>query len=143
MNAFPHLRYIQINPIENNTPEVALGQDLQNFLVDRFQSDGRLRISTLEPDCRIDGTVLDYRDEIFSYDLYGTVSEYRVSILFSITMTDLSRQTVMYENKSLLQSVNYSPGSDNPDVFNSVEQAIEEVFEQLFNTLMRNTFEAW
>jgi len=143
MNAYPHLRYIQIYPIENSTSEFALGQDLQNFLVEKFQSDGRLKISTLDPDCCIEGKVLDYRNEIFSYDMYGSVSEYRVSILLDITMTDLKRQTVMYENKSLLQSVTYSPNASNPDLFITEAQAVDEVFLQVFNTIMRSTFEAW
>ena len=139
----PHLRNIQISPFENNTTEDTLAQDFQNYLVNQFQSDGRLKITTMEPDTFIEGAVLDYRHDIQSYDNFGNISEYRVSILFSIQMTDLRMQNVIYENKSLLLSESYSLNNENPDVLSTEAQAKEKVFEKAFDTIIRNTLEAW
>ena len=58
-NAYPHLKTIYVVPFENNTSEYALAQDFQSSLVNQFQSDGRLKISTLSPDARIEGSILD------------------------------------------------------------------------------------
>ncbi|MCL2064394.1 MAG: LPS assembly lipoprotein LptE [Candidatus Cloacimonetes bacterium] len=143
LNTMPHLRNVQISEFENNTSEYALAQDFQNYLVNNFQRDGRLRITTLDPDSYIEGTILDYRNEIFSYDDYGNVQDYRVSILFSIQMTDLRMQNVIYENLSLLLSEPYTPNSPNPDVFTTETQAQEKIFERTFETIIRNTLEAW
>ena len=143
LNTLPHLRNIQISPFENNTSEYAIAQDFQNYLVNSFQNDGRLRITTIEPDSFIEGTILDYRNDIYSYDDYGNVMEYRVSILFSIQMTDLRMQEIIYENTSLLLSELYSPDNQNPDVFTTEIQAQDKIFERAFDTIIRNTLEAW
>ena len=143
LNTMPHLRNVQIYTFENNTSEYAIAQDFQNYLVNQFQRDGRLKITTIEPDSFVEGTILDYKHEIFSYDNYGNISEYRVSILFSLQMTDLRMQEVIYENKSLLLSEPYSLNSENPDVLKSEIEAQEKVFEKAFDTIIRNTLEAW
>ena len=143
MNAYPHLRNIQIDAFENDTSEYIIAQNFQDFLVNQFQRDGRLRITTREPDSFIEGGILDYRHEIFSYDFAGNVSEYRVTILFNIKMTDLRMQEVMYENKSLMLSEAYSPNSTNPNVFTTERQAVDRIFERAFETIIRNTLEAW
>jgi hypothetical protein len=143
MNAHPHLRNIQVYTFENETAEYTLAQDFQDFLVNQFQRDGRLRITTIEPDSFIEGSVLDYRHEIFTYDMAGNISEYRVSILFHVKMTDLRMQTLLYENRAMLISETYSPDNPNPDVLATEGQAIEQIFERAFDNIMRNTLSAW
>jgi len=145
MNAYPHLKTVQIAPFENQTSEYALAQDIQNYLVDKYQSDGRLRIATLSPDARIEGSVLDYQENIFSYDIGGNVSEYRVQLLLSITMTDMIYSQTLYENKSLLVSETYSPNGDttNPLIYTTATQAQDKIYEKVFDTLMRETLESW
>ena len=143
MNAFPHLRNVQISSFENNTSEYAIAQDLQNHLVSRFQSDGRLRISNLDPDSIIEGTVLDYRSEIIDYDMFGNINTYRLTILFSVQMTDLRMQEVMYESRSLMLSENYSPNSTNPEDITTETQAQNRIFDRLFDTIIGRTLDSW
>ena len=143
VNSFPHLKTVNITPFENMTSEYTLAQDFTNYLVDKFQNDGRLKISTLSPDATIDGSVMDYRHEILSYDMAGNVSEYRVQILFSITMSDLVMSQTMYENSALLVNEVYSPGSLNPEQLSTEAEAIEKIFEKAFDTIIRATLESW
>ena len=143
MNSFPHLRNIQIGTFDNETPEYTLAQDVQEHLVNSFQRDGRLRITTIDPDSFIEGTVLDYLNEISSYDIFGNVTEYRVSILLSVTFTDLRHNEVIYDNRTLRLSETYSPNSDNPELFTTEEQARQRIFERVFETIIRSTLEAW
>jgi len=150
MNAYPYLKTVQVAPFENMTSEYALAQDVQNYLVDKYQNDGRLRIATLSPDARIEGSVLDYKESILSYDIGGNISEYRVQMLFSITMTDMVYSQTLYQNASLLVSEVYSPSSSgqaddgvNSVIFTTAEQAQQKIYEKLFDTLMRETLETW
>ena len=143
LNVYPHLRNVQIVPFENETAEYAIAQDVQEYLVNKFQSDGRLRISTIDPDSQIEGIVLDYLNEVYGYNYENNVTEYRVTILFSITMSDLREQKTMYENKALMLSEVYYPGSTNPDQFTTEAQAQEKIFERVFDTIIRSTLEAW
>ena len=143
MNVYPHLRNVNISPFENETAEYTIAQDVQEYLVNKFQSDGRLRISTIDPDSQIEGTVLDYQNEVYGYNYDNNVTEYRVTILFSITMSDLREQKIMYENKSLMLSEVYYPGSTNPEQFTTETEAVEKVFERVFDTIIRSTLEAW
>jgi len=143
LNTLPHIKNVQISPFENDTIEYTLAQDIQNYLVTSFQRDGRLKITTIDPDSFIEGTVLDYRHDIHSYDNFGNVLEYRVTILFDIKMTDLIMQEVIYENKQLLLSENYSTHTDNPNVLNSEISAQEKIYERVFDTIIRSTLELW
>jgi len=143
MNAFPHLRNVQIATFENNTSEYALAQDLQELLVNTFQRDGRLRITTRDPDSFIDGSILDYRNEIHGYDIFGNISEYRVTILFSVTFTDMRFNEVIFENTTLRLSESYSPNADNPELLTTEKQAQQRIFERVFETIIGNTLEAW
>ena len=145
MNAFPHLKTIEITPFENKAEEFELAQEIQDSLVNQFQKDGRLKISTISPDIRIEGSVLDYKNDILSYDIAGNISEYRLQILFSILMTDMVYDDKMYENKSLLVSESYSPNASSEEIerFTTVEQAKGKIYEKVFETLVKNTLESW
>ena len=142
-NAYPHLKNIQISPFENTTPEYALGQEFQNYFTDKFQKDGRLKVVTIAPDSRIEGTILDYKKEILSYDNAGNISEYRVSILFSVQMTDLKFSQVIFENKAMLITETFSPNSTNPDILTTETQAQNKIFDKVFDTIIRSTLETW
>lgn len=142
-NAYPHLKNIQIISFENKTPEFQISQDFHNYLVDKFQKDGRLKISTLNPDSQIEGIILDYKREILSYDNAGNISEYKITLLIEIKMTDLKMNSVLYNNQSLLVSENYSPVSTNPNIYTTEEQALNKIYEKVFDTIMKNTLEKW
>jgi hypothetical protein len=73
----------------------------------------------------------------------GNVTEYRVTILFSIQMTDMLQSQTIYDNKSLMISEPYSPGTENPEKFSSIEQAIERIYERAFESVIRSTLESW
>jgi hypothetical protein len=146
MNAYPHLKTVSISPFENLATEFEIAQNSQNDLVERFQKDGRLKISNINPDVIIEGRVLDYKHDIISYDIAGNISEYRVQILFSIIMTDMVKSEVLFENKSMLMSDNYFPNeADNPGFvrFTTELEAQEGIYKQVFDRLVRSTLESW
>ncbi|MCK9329030.1 MAG: LPS assembly lipoprotein LptE [Candidatus Cloacimonetes bacterium] len=144
-NAYPHIKNIQILSFENKSSEYQISQEFHSYLVNKYQQDGRLKISTLNPDSQIEGTINDYRKEILSYDNMGNIIEYKVSILFDITFTDLKMNAVIYNNQSLLVTESYTPNlsDSNPNIYTTEGQAQEKIYEKVFDTIMKNTLEKW
>ncbi len=142
-NAYPHLRRLQILAFENRSTEFTLGDIVINRLSASFRDDGRLRLVTLQPDCQIDGSIVSFREKIHSFDAANNVQDYIVSISFSITFTDLQKNQVLYENKTLILSEIYKVSAESTSRFESKEDAINEICEKLFKNIIQNTLESW
>lgn len=146
---YPYLKTIHVYPFENKTTEFVLSQDTQNSLVQSFMKDGRLKINTLNPDCEVKGSVLDYKKKIYSYDNAGNIQEYQIQILFSIEFNDLKMNQNIWQNKTLLLTKNYNEKqntSTSPNTLTlpaSEEEARSKIYEDLFNTIIKNTLESW
>ena len=148
-NAYPHIKNIQILSFENKTPEYQISQEFHDYLVNKFQKDGRLKITTLSSDSQIEGSVNDYKKEILSYDNNGNITEYKISILFSVSFTDIKMNTVIYNNSALLVSESYSANFAASStetasvILTSEQQAQEKIYEKVFDTIMKNSLEKW
>ncbi len=138
---YPHLKTIQVLPVENQTSSYDLRDRVFNSLVDNYQSDGRLKLVGMSPDCQLECSILDYSNKIVSYS-GSSIDEYEVRVLFDITFTDLKKNQVIWQNGSLMQSERYSLTDEN-SLYNSEEDAQEEVTSKLFDTIMKNTLEEW
>jgi hypothetical protein len=143
MNQYPHLRDVMIVPFENDTVELYLEEDLRNSIITSFQQDGRLGIAYEEPDSRIEGKLLEYSDTIYGYDIDQNIQEYQVKLVMSITFTDLVRNAVIWENKSLALTERYSPEGAGSAEYDSEEEARNEIYRELFRIIIRNSLEAW
>jgi hypothetical protein len=117
-----------ISPLENETLELYLEEDLRNSLISSFQQDGRLRIAYDNPDSRIDGRLIEYSNKIYGYDTDKNIEEYQVRLQMSLVFTDLVRNEVIYENKALTLTERYSPNTVESVRFNSVVEALDEIF---------------
>jgi hypothetical protein len=143
-NAYPYLKTILIHPFPNKTVEYALADDLLNSLNSKFQQDARLRPVSLSPDCQLEGSILDFQEKVFSYDENNSVEEYQVQILFSITLTDLVKNQVIYENKSLLITERYAAREGVTTTrFKSKQEAEQEIFQRLFDEILKHSLESW
>jgi len=138
---YPHLKTIQVLPVENQTSSYDLRDMVFNSLVDNYQSDGRLKLVGMSPDCQLECRILDYTNKIISYS-GSSIDEYEVRVLFDITFTDLKKNQVIWQNGSLMQSERYSLTDEN-SLYNSEEDAQEEITSKLFDTIMKNTLEEW
>jgi len=138
---YPHLKTIAVIPFENKTTEYEIEDELFTDISNRFDQDGRLSIVTISPDCQLEGKIMDYSDKIHSYDVEG-IEEYRVKILFSIIFTDLKKNEIIYQNDALVLSEDYSSGSETAE-FSSTEEARYEIYELLFDNLIRESLDQW
>ena len=138
---YPHLKTIMILPIENQTSNYDLRDIVFNSLIDNYEADGRLKLVGLSPNCTLECRLLDYSNKIVTYS-GSTIDEYEVRILFDIIFTDLKKNQVIWQNKSLMLAERYSLSDENSK-FLSEEDAQEEIAIKLFDTLMKHTLEEW
>lgn len=138
---FPHLKTIAILPFENNTTEYNLEEVIFNNLTNYFESDGRLKIVSISPDCQLEGQILDYSNKILTY-AGSDVDEYEVRVLFSITFTDLKKNNIIWQNKALIISETYS-SSDETSEFSTEEEAQNEIIKDMFDIIIKESLEEW
>ncbi len=140
-NSLPHLKTIAIERFENKSDQFELEEELWNFLNSEFNSDGRLRVVSLAPDCMLNGVIMDYSRKIDTYDETG-IEEYNVKILFRLTFTDLTTGEIIWEKDSLILSQTYSEADETAE-YSSESDAREAIYQNLFNEVMKNTLEQW
>ncbi|MDP8201955.1 MAG: LPS assembly lipoprotein LptE [Candidatus Tenebribacter burtonii] len=138
---YPYLKTVLILPVENQTSNYDLLDLAFNSLIDSYEMDGRLKLVGLSPDCQLECSIHDYSNKIFSYS-GSSIDEYEVRILFDITFTDLLKNTVLWQNSSLVISERYSISDENSQ-FKSEVESQEEIFVKLFEIIMKNTLEEW
>jgi hypothetical protein len=142
-NAYPHLKRIQLMAFDNKSSEFTLGDIVYNRLSADFRDDGRLRLVTQQPDCQAEGSIVSFSEKIYSYDTANNVQDYNIVISFSVTFTDLINNKVLYENKSLQVSEIYAVSTESTSRFKTRDEAINEICDKLFKTIMQNTLESW
>ncbi len=138
---YPHLKTIQLLPIENQTDNYELRDLVFNSLIEKYESDGRLKFVGMSPDSQLECSILDYSNKIVSYS-GSTIGEYEVRVLFSILFTDLKKNQVIWESSSLMVSERYSTADENSQ-FGTELEAQEEIVVKLFESIMKNTLEEW
>lgn len=142
-NAYPHLKRVQLIAFDNKSSEFSLGEIVVNSLSEQIRDDGRLRLVTQQSDSQIEGSINGFSEKIHSYDAANSVQDYMVSITFSVTFTDLVKNAVIYENKSLMLSEIYAVSNESTSRFKTKDEAIQEICSKLFKTIMQNSLESW
>ncbi len=142
-NAYPHLKKIQVKAFDNLSSEFGLADSALDKLTLAFRNDGRLRLVTQSPDCQIEGSILSFSEDIYSFDSANNVQDYQLRVAFSITFTDLIRNETIYENKNLMISETFAVSSESSSKNKSKEEAIDEIFKSLFRSIIQNSLETW
>lgn len=142
-NAQPHLKKIRVQAFDNRSTEFALGETLLSGLNKKFRDDGRLKLVTIDPDCTLEGTISSFSEKVYSYDAANQVQDYQVQMTVAVTFTDLVKNQVLYENKNLTISELYAVSTGGTARFKSKEEAIDELINKLFQTIMQNSLESW
>ncbi len=144
--AYPYLKSIRIETFENRTVEYTIEQELLDQLTKSFQSDGQLNIVEISPHCQLEGVILDYQNDVYSYDASGNVKEYMVKILFSVKLTDFVKNQVLWENEALLLKEPYLTQENSTSSGSEAlteEGARVEIYKDLYDAVLENTFQAW
>ena len=142
-NAYPHLRKIRILAFENRTSEYGVGDKLLNYLNREIRNDGRLKIVTEDPDCTLEGAILSFSESVYSYDTANQIQDYQLTMVVSVTFTDLINNTVLYENNALTVTELYAVAEGGTAKFKTKEEAVEELIAKLYRTVLQNSIEGW
>ncbi len=146
MNAFPHLKTVKVEDFSNDSKEFGIEENLTDILVEDFEKNNQLELVSVSPDVSIQGTVLDYKREVLTFTESDNVEEYKVTILFSLKVIDNVQDKVIWDGKSVLISRNYAnqvSEEDSGTIMTSEEEAQTAIFNELYNEIMKNTFEKW
>lgn len=142
-NAYPHLKKIRVLPFENQSSEFALADKALNELSLAIRNDGRLRMVTTDADCTLEGKILSFEEKIYSYDSANMVQDYQLILTLEVVFTDLTKNEVIYENKSLRISELYRVANSSTARFETKEEATSEIITNIFKTVIQNSLEAW
>ncbi len=142
-NAYPHLKKIAVRAFENRSVEFALGDLLLNGLTAEFQSDGRLKLVSQQPDCTLEGAIISFDENIYSYDAANNIQDYQLKLIVSVTMTDLINNQVIYENKGLALTETYAVSDESSSKFQTKEEATDELISKLYKAIIQNSLESW
>lgn len=142
-NAYPHLKKIAVRAFENKSTDYALGDLLLNQLSTEFQNDGRLKLVTQQPDCTLEGSIISFEENVYSYDTSNNVQDYQLKLVCSVTLTDLINNQVVYENKSLSLTEPYAVSAESSAKSKSKEEATDELISRLYKTIIQNSLETW
>ena len=143
MTRYPHLKTVRVTTFENRSTQYTVQEELLSDLVSQIQRDGQLKVVEQAPDCVLEGVILDYKNSVYDYTATDVVTQYKVQMLFSVTLTDLVKNEELWHNESLLLEQAYSTTSSQSGLPATEEGARKEIYEDLYNTLMENTFESW
>jgi len=143
-NQYPYLKSIRIIPVENRTTESDIDLEVFEYLTDSFQKDGRLLLVTTDQNVTLESAILFYEEVIYSSDSANNVEEYKVRINFSVKMTDLINDKVLYENKNLSIEKRYAANKAITSAdYISRDEAEQGIYEELFTKIIQNTLEDW
>lgn len=143
-NQYPYLKTIRILPVENRTTESDIDLEVSEYLSENFQKDGRLLQVTENPDVLLECAVTFYEEIIYSSDNANNVEEYQVKMNFSVKMTDLINDRVLYENKRLAIAQRYAVNNAITSAdYDNRDDAETGIYDELFTKIIQNTLEDW
>lgn len=143
-NQYPYLKTIRILPVENRTTESDIDLEVFEYLSENFQKDGRLLQVTENPDVLLECSVTFYDEIIYSSDSANNIEEYQVTMNFSVKMTDLINDRVLYENKRLAIAQRYAANDAITSAdYDNRDDTEAGIYDELFTKIIQNTLEDW
>ncbi len=133
----PHLRTLQIHPVENRTLEPAVPDRIHRGLQDGFRTRSNLRQVNQDADVELYGTLLQYTHAPQS-TAGAAVTTWRVDILFSAVFVDRVRGDTLYKDDRIPGYAFYTP-----DIGETEETGRTRAVESLVNVVLDNTVLAW
>lgn len=139
-----HIRSIAVPLPENRTNRSDLAAALADSLTEAFLNDQTLKvIGEREADSVVEGIVLEYRREPFTFDAQENVQTYRVEIVMEARFVDVRKNQVIWERKRLSQWDTYNFASVGGQAPETEETGIGRVLAKLTDDIVNQTLQAW
>ncbi|MDI6786053.1 MAG: LptE family protein [bacterium] len=143
----PNITSINIPIFSNKTLIHGLEDKLSNNVIEKFILDGHLNVvSAKKADVSLQGEIISYNKEPLSYDSEGYVTKYKLWILVNVSLIDKEKKQLWKDKFE--EFVNYIPPTSSLYSTSSVEyeteeDAIEALFEDLSWDIVNRTIEGW
>jgi hypothetical protein len=139
-----HIRTVAVPLPENRTNRVDLAPALADSLTESFLADQTLKVvGEREADSVVEGVILEYRREPFTFDAQENVQTYRVEILMEARFVDVRKNHVLWERKRMSQWDTYNFSSVGGRPAESEEVGIGRVLAKLTDDIVNQTLQAW
>jgi len=125
----PDIKSLSVDKIINNTSTYGIVSVLKDELNNAFIADGRLiLVDASTADALLNVNLTNYSLEPISYDINGTVKEYKMRITADITFYNNREKKILFEQKGIEESQIYIP-PNSPLVLeqNLIPQTEDEV----------------
>jgi hypothetical protein len=148
----PHVKTVYIDNFRSSidiTRETAYGdhyriyrpgleRDLTKEVKDRFVFDGNVRVVNRkeEADSFLTGEIIDLRKEPLQYTDNRAVDEYRVKLIINMKFTDLTTDTVLFDEKNVAGEDSYTlsgafTGSESTTIQGAIEDLARRIVEKV------------
>jgi len=136
-----HIRTVAVPVFENRTTEIGIRENLTDAVTEALVTDGRLRVVGPETaDSVIKGTVVDYREQAYTYDRSENVQEYIVRIYVDISYEDIKNRTAIWEERRMEGWGTYDVSISPPE---EIETARERAIAKLAEDIVNKTLSGW
>jgi hypothetical protein len=151
----PHLHTIAISPIINKIDLARLPTnnerfpiyrhgmeiDLTNAIIERYQFTGLLRPPRPDnADCRLDGELIEFRRDALRYNASQQVEEWRLNVVVNLKFTDLTNETVLWEEPGFTGETTYFALGPNTE---SESAALGRAITDLARRIVERSVENW
>ncbi len=139
-----HLKTIAVPLFENETSEYTLEQDVTDAVIQRFVSDGHLRVvDEKSADCVIKGKITQYRNAVFGISNAELAQEYRVTIAVSVVFKDQVKNREIWHDEEIVKTANYYvqtvPGQQAKTELDGRKEAIQKIADEILS----RSVESW
>jgi len=136
-----HIRTVAVPIFGNQTAEIGIRENLTDAVTEALVTDGRLRVLGRESaDSIIEGTVVDYKEQAYTYDRSENVQEYIVRIYVDVSYQDVSNRRVLWEEKRMEGWGTYDVSIDPPE---DIETGRERAIAKLAQDIVNKTLAGW
>jgi hypothetical protein len=136
-----HIRTVAVPVFENRTAEIGIRENLTDAVTEALVTDGRLRVVGPETaDSIIQGTVIDYKEQAYTYDRSENVQEYIVRIYVDVTYQDVKNRTDIWEEKRMEGWGTYDVSISPPE---EIDDGRERAIARLAEDILNKTLSGW
>ncbi len=119
-------------------------QVLTDAVIDEFIADGTLDVvDEYDADAKLTAEIVSYRKEALSYDVHELVQEYNLAVVVSITFQDLRSGEVLWQEKSMYESVSYFTVETGRGPAETEDEALDRLAEELAKKIVNRTMQGW
>lgn len=117
---------------------------ITDAVIDEFIADGTLDVvDEYDADSKLIGEIVSYKKEALSYDVHELVQEYNLAVVVSITFQDARSSEVIWQEKSMYESVSYFTVETGKGPAETEDEALERLAEELANEIVNRTMQGW